>query len=547
MPIEVQHGSNGELEALVALLSALPQQGQQPVAEAPVMPRMQSPIARAQQRPRDALDDIIDQLAPLAAPGANGSTAPRDPYAAGGESYPRYQLNGERPSYAAAARSAPRLYNGSANGSVNGYDRMADQDARAYFNAQQQQQLQEERQRQQYDTIAMNQGDQMARWAQDLPPAVQMGLNDGSYAHTPQQQRDMQADLDAIAKVDSDPSWNPQQKEAFKAQRWMHYKQIHSNPQPVPASKRPVTPQQQFEQSVVTYTDPNTGKKIQGFLGSRNGEPHFMPFKPPVDPHEIEAIRQENRVAIEKIKAENKAAAEAAKPPKETPQQIAAKRIRIASISAQITNHERMITDAEKDAKTAKQNRLTLQSDISKKGSKTTLDDVNSAWDEENLANQRLQDLKKRRDEFVKQAQEAEAAAEESAGMVPVPVAPSAEPGGYNDMMQSEADRAAAATNDMGMMGAPPTEAPPTAGPPVDPVAAINQDWGNIDPGIVMPGGDPNIDPGIEMRPPAPVQPPSAGAITVWSSADLQRALSDPNVPPGTTIIWGPTGKSRAK
>jgi hypothetical protein len=114
--------------------------------------------------------------------------------------------------------------------------------------------------------------------SQEPPANIAEGLASGAYAHTREQDREMEEILDSIAKADRAPNLTPQEKIAFQREQAIRFSRINNSPRPVPRNKQPVTPQQQFQQGTVTHTDPTTGKATSYFMGRRNGEPNPIPL-----------------------------------------------------------------------------------------------------------------------------------------------------------------------------------------------------------------------------------------------------------------------------
>lgn len=270
MPIEVQHSAySPSLDAALSFLLAQTQ------------PQQQQP-----QQPQP--QDILSRLAPLLAGHSQQQPQPSDQggyinpasFSASnpGPQYVRHGASGNP-----AADHSVQLLN-QALTSTRANNELNNQDALAQFRAQQQNQhdaqeaaLEQQRQQQQNDSISMQQGDVTARWAQDVPAHVQQGIADGSYKYSPAQQKQMQEALDAVNRVDTDPSFSPPEKERLKQQAWLQYKSIHSSPQPVPLDQRPVTPQQQAAQNTWMEPDPVTGQNVEWQLETRNGSTKKVP------------------------------------------------------------------------------------------------------------------------------------------------------------------------------------------------------------------------------------------------------------------------------
>lgn len=224
-------------------------------------------------------DDLLEQLRPLTEGRRPQSGVPVLPEA-GASGPPQYGVRprNQQPTYSTGSR--PRS---SARSLIDtlGYDpRYAQQADLAQFREMADMQQLQEREAAQLEQEQLQQASLASRQQQeDVPQWIQQGMASGSLRYSPAQLRERQSLSDSIDKVYSDPRWSPAQRARFEATQRQKIRQIDLAPQTVPINERPVTPQQQFEQSVVTWTDQTTGKKITGFMGMRSGAPDFKPFQ----------------------------------------------------------------------------------------------------------------------------------------------------------------------------------------------------------------------------------------------------------------------------
>lgn len=263
MSIVVDHDKNGSALGIQAVLQLL------------LAKRAAEEAAQAPE------PNVMEQLAPLLA--ARG----RQPK--GGLEAPE----GAAPSYSVRARERQPSYSRSANyrdplaynaqrtldrlaQSNLAYDRLGNQNMLAQFKAEQQEQQQAADDEQQASMEAMRQADMMSRQqAGDIPQWIGEGLTNGSLRYSPAQSRERQQLFDSIDKIQSDPRWSPAQRAQFESRQRERIRQIDMAPQEVPPNERPVPPQQQFEQNIVT--DPVTG--MRGLMGMRNGVAEFKPIE----------------------------------------------------------------------------------------------------------------------------------------------------------------------------------------------------------------------------------------------------------------------------
>ena len=134
------------------------------------------------------------------------------------------------------------------------------------------------------------------QYTDDIPQHIQEGLANYQIRYNPIIQRQIDKESEERARIIADKRLRDSEKAWAVAEKDRKIRWLRTQTEPFPPNERPVTPQQQFEQGVVT--DGPTGQR--GLLGNRNGEITFNPIK---DEKQAEQIKRDNALALQAQKA----------------------------------------------------------------------------------------------------------------------------------------------------------------------------------------------------------------------------------------------------
>lgn len=114
--------------------------------------------------------------------------------------------------------------------------------------------------------------------SEKLPQWLEEGLAKGHYKYSRETEREIEDIQNTLARVGKAPNLTSEEKMQAQADLAQRLREARHEAQWVPEHQRPITPQQQFEQGTVAFTDQATGKTSSYFMGTRSGEPNPIPL-----------------------------------------------------------------------------------------------------------------------------------------------------------------------------------------------------------------------------------------------------------------------------
>lgn len=397
--------------------------------------------------------------------------------------------------------------------------RYVNQDALAQDRYEQQAQLQDVRLAHQDQEAAMREAGMMGRqFSRDIPQWIQEGMSNGSLRYSPAQLRERQDLFDSIDRIHADERFTPEQRANFEARQREQIRRIDLSPQEVPPNERPVTPQQQADQMSWEEEDPTSGLKVRKYMGMRNGQP--QPELDPIsDAHVKDWLdRQRHARDMERMQWE-------------------------------FDHREKKDTSAQDAARIrGEEIRIRKYKDSKLRDYRKALDAVNLADSDLRMINSGTSPKDGKGNPI--ELDPEEAMRRYTSGVADLQRLQSEIDGIDQQIAELHANDGVPSATDRGGVGLG-----------VDGHGMSAEETFSLDPAISFGAGggiSPEQAPPLGGDMPAPQPPadspqaePGGGmtptSVTVNSEAELQQVLSDPSVPRGTVIIWGPTGISRPK